>query len=852
MPMPIHSRFPQRVLVASLLLAVGSAHADSGVGVDTWRGNAFDPSAGAQSRSTDPRGTSWLSPLQERTPSGNLYQCPFAMPETRTHGEWLFSGTLEAGLVGVSGDEDSALWNRFSDWEDGFILGLLQVDFLRPADGSYATVRASRISDDDAYFDAMFGRAGSYKVHAFLRKLPNALSDNVRSIWNGVGSNQLTLVEPLLPAGSTSAQVAAVVQATGERTISVNRNKQGLGYSQYLNTRWTMYTDLSSEQRKGARPFGGPFFFNFPFPDNGGILETLRPVDDSTVNFNTGLRYAGSSWRLDLGYSGSFYRDRYTRFSYEMPFALRPVVQGAVSAPLTRGQFATEPDNDYHNIKAAVTRKLPMDGELSVTASLGRMSQDDTLIAPIDCQGVFGIGFNGSLELGPQNPFLFDCAQWNSPAALSRTHADMRIDTSLLDGRIVLHPVDALTLQASLRFNREDYRGNWLAYNPLNGVYGYVAENGAQGSVVPGEVGLWYPGPGASNVTRIRNLPLDLQTIEANVGVDWALNDANRLGATFTANRFEPSNRERERVDFRRIKLTWINRSLDWLTLRANLSHLRQSGDRYNHDPYEFTYSSSLPGFIEPVGGVPAHTVDALRKFDLSSRDEDKLSLIATLALGEDMTLGASLNGLRNDYDATLGRQRYNTRGATLQWDWQPSPDFNASAYYGLDRSTLKLANVNDQILDPDPSLGGPTYPLDAVWTDTDRQRNDYAGVHIKARLQRATWDAGWTWINTRGSNAYSFATPSALAYFGDGSSVPGNAFPDTRYRVQSLTLGVSVPFGHRVSMRVFDTWARGHFEDWHYAGLDQVRVIDHRVYADGGPRSYRTNLLGVLLQVQL
>ena len=46
----------------------------------------------------------------------------------------------------------------------------------------------------------------------------------------------------------------------------------------YLTPQWTAYANASDEQRKGARPFGGPFFFNFPFPDNGGVFETVKLV----------------------------------------------------------------------------------------------------------------------------------------------------------------------------------------------------------------------------------------------------------------------------------------------------------------------------------------------------------------------------------------------------------------------------------------------------------------------------------------------------------------------------------------------------------------------------------------------
>jgi hypothetical protein len=480
------------------------------------------------------------------------------------------------------------------------------------------------------------------------------------------------------------------------------------------------------------------------------------------------------------------------------------------------------------------------------------MAQNDRLIAPIDCQGVFGIGLNGSLELGPQNPLLFDCAQWNSSAALSRERAGLRIDSGLFDARAILQPHSTLRLHGEVRFNREDYRGTYLAFNPLTGAYGYVAENGARGSVVPGEVGFWYAGGGASNLTRIRNLPLDRQTLEANLGLDWKPGARNTLGLQSTFGRHEPTHREREQVDFTRVALTWVNRSFDWLTLRANASHLRQRGDRYDYDPYRFTFSSSLPGFVSPPGGVPAHTVDALRKYDLASRDENRYDLMATVMPHVDMTVSASLRGALHNYAAVLGRQRYDTLGATLQWEWQPSPATSASVYFGYDRSTLTLANVNDQSNGPDPSLGGSTYPIEGLWSAEDRQRNRSAGATLRQALGRVRIDLDWNWLDARGITAYDFETPAALAFFGDGTSVPGNVFPAMTYRVNALTLGLSIPIGERISVRLFDALEHGRVRDWHYDGLDTQRVIDHRVYSDGGPRDYHANLIGVLLGVQL
>ena len=827
------------------------AHADTGVGVDTWRANKLDPTAGAATQDNDERGTSWLTPGVHRSPTGNLYMCPAEPPEVSEHGEWISYGTLEIGGVATGGDDENALWNRYVHWDSGLVLGLLDYTWERPDDGTYANARASRISDDDEYYQAVFGRAGSYKVEAFLRDVPNTLTNTARPIWNGVGTNHLTLPQGLTPGGSTPADVAAVSAATPERTLSVKRDKQGLGFSMFLTPEWTAYANLTDEQRKGARPYGGTFFFNYPLHDNGGVLETTKPIDDSTINLNGGFRYAGDVWRMDFGYQGSFYRDRYRSYTFESPFAISPVVgNGATSAPLYLGQMSMEPDNDYHNLRATFTRKIPLNGELSLTASGGRMSQDDALIAPINCSGVFGIDLDGS-GLGPQNPYLFDCAKWNTPAALSRPSADMRIDTTLLDGRIVLQPTSDISVRGGLRFNREDYRNTYLAYNPLTGQYGYVNENGAQGSIVPGEVGIFDPATDPSAFTQVMSIPLDMQTIDANVGADWKIGAHDTIGVTYAYSRYEPSHRERSEVDDNSIKLTWVDRALDWLTFRANYTYLRQSGDRYNYNPYAFAFSPSLPGYVAPPGGQLPFTVDALRKYDVSDRDENKVDLMATFLVRDDMTFSASARGDWNDYDAVLGRKGYDTIGVALQWEWQPSPLTNASVYYGYDQSKLRMANVNDVESGSDPTLGGATYPLDGMWSATDKQKNHNAGATLTQQFGRVKLDASWNYIYSHGITSYTFASGTALAYFAD-AFLAQNAFPAMNYRVNGLTIGLTIPVARRVSLRLFDYYERGHIDDWHYLGFAGGQVIDHRVYTDGGPQGYSANLVGLFFNIEL
>lgn len=836
--------------IAVVLLVASSGRVfaqDTGVGVDLQFGNAIDPTAGQLNMGCDPRGMSWLRGAAHRTPTGFLYLCPPDLPVMKTLNDWLYSATVSLGYIAAA-EDDNAQWQRYTGWKDAFAIGLIDLNAHR-SDGRYVQVRGSRLNSNHQNLKITGGRAGHYQLDLFFREQPNVVSANARSIWNGIGSQRLTLPDALTPAGSTPAEVANALSSVPERRLEVQRDKVGVAATYYFSREWTAYVSGTHEHREGARPFGGPFFFNFPFVDNGGILEIPRPIDDVTTNVNGGARFTGQTWRLELAYGGSFYRSRFPAYDYETPFRVTPVVQGAVSPPLTTGQFASEPDNDYHNLRVNVTRKIPWNGEVSLTGSAGRMRQNEALLPPMNCVGQFGIDL--SPTGAPVNPFLFDCANWSTPAALSQRRADLKIDTTMMAARIVLQPSYRVTLRGDLRYDEQDYRGDYIAFNPLTGQYGYIAENGAQGSVVPDEIGFWDPIASPSVKTRIRNLPLDKEELQARIGADWRFSSYDTFGITYEFKRTERSHRERTEVDDNSVRLTWTTRRFDPMTLRANYTFQRRTGDPYSFDPYEFTFSTALPGYVAPPSGTIAHTVDALRKFDVANRDQHKLDVMATFALGDAMTLSATVRAERNEYGARIGREDYDSYGTTVQWEWQPSTATVASLWYGYDESTLELSNVNDVLLTADPALGGSTYPLDARWWTEDKQRNHYFGGTLDQQFRRVRFQLSATYVNARGTTHFRYAGLPALAW-PDVSMLPGNAFPAMQHEVLSVSANLWIPINDRFTIRLFDLYERGRLFDWHYRNFESTRVYDHRVYTDGGPEDYSDNLIGVMFEAKL
>jgi hypothetical protein len=837
--------------IVGLLTAPLLSRADSGVGVDTWRSNKLDPTGGLLLEPLDPNGTSWLVPGQHRSPTGNLYDEPSADPLTEPVSVWLVYGTFDVGYLHTSG-EKTALFDRYTRWPTNGPAFDFDLNAERQSAGSYAELRGSYISEEDQYYQAVYGKAGAYKAEVFFRDMPNLLSTDAKPIFNGVGSNNLTLAGGLVPGGSTSAQVAAVSAAAPVTSLGTERKKQGIGLSAFLTPEWSVYLNVSDEERGGDRPYGGPFFFTFS-GIGGAAVETVKPVDDHTVNLTTGARYVGSEWRFDLGYSGSFYRDRYKSYSFEQPFTLGPpFVPGGMTAPITQGQMSTEPDNDYHNLHLTATRGILLNGEASLTAGVGEMRQNDSLIAPTNCQGVFGIATDGNFNIGPGNPLLYPCDQWNTTAALSQKTANMAIVTNLLQESIVLQPATDVSVRTGAKYYREDYRNQYVEYNPENGDYGYVAANGGEAGLVPGS-GFWNPvtAPNGSDI-QVESIPYSWRNIEAYAGADWRFSKHDTVGLTYTFDHYDPAHREVSFADDNSIKLNWTDKSLSWLTFRFNYTYLKQTGSVYNSDPYAFAFFQNLPGFV-PADGIPAAwTVNAQRKYDVSNRDENKIDLMATVMPRPDMTISASLRGDWNQYPTLIGRQGYNTSAATVNWEWRFRALSSLNVWAGLDRSSLHLADVNDAAVDtPNDALGGPTYPLANRWWASDKQRNWSGGTTLNQYIGPVRVDLGWNYISTRGITAYNDASPSATTYDYTNAQI-GNQFPAMTYIVNSLTLNITVPLSERTSLRLFDYWEHGQIYDWHYQGFNNSLVYGNNVYTDGGPQGYNTNVVGLFVNVKL
>ncbi|WP_266171425.1 MtrB/PioB family outer membrane beta-barrel protein [Dyella subtropica] len=861
---------PTALTLGLLLALFGTREALAGDTSGTMRvgdmqfGNALDPRGWTPMlQPSDPDGMSYLHAGMLRTPTGALYPYPPMVDPGKPlgQGDWTYAGVLEFGYLHVGGDRNAEYFRQYADWRSGAVLGLLALDFENRKTGAYAEFRGDHLSGDDQFYRLRAGRYGSYRIEGFYRDMPHTVSTNAYPIWNGVGTTDLTLPARLVAGASTPAQVAAVSATVPRRTIGLNRTREGLSYEGVLYRDWIGSAAITNEKRTGTRLWGGSMFFNYPFPDNGGALETVRPVDFRTTDINLSVRNVGKIWHFLATYNGSFFRNHKDHLNFESPFALYNVAGTPQVADIKNGQSSLEPDNDYHNLRLDLSRELKWSGQLTLAGAWGTMRQNDALLPPTTCTGT------GGVFIAPTADYTFPCANWNTTAALSQRSAHARIDTGLFDARVTFHPTPVFGWHAGLRWYREDNKTRYLSYNPLTGQYGFISENGSQGSIVPGETGIFDPNNPLYRSANIpvRNVPFSYTDSQLELGADWQLGRKTSLGVTYTYDQNQPKYRERKRVDDQRIKFDWVNRDVVGATVRLSWEYAKRDGGKYNYDPFVPFYSESLPGFVTPAIGLPAYTVADMRKYDLSNRTESKARVIVTYPWGDSATLSTTFYGNRDHYDALIGRQSTSTTGATVQWDWQPTPATTMNAYLGVEGSHMGISNINDadnsdngnaygRIGQANPHLGGPLYPYANQWWEFDRESNRNAGLSVSHAIGRARVDLSYNYTGSFGHVGYNYATIGALAYRdAAGVAAASSGFPDNKYRTNTLDLGLSFRVNSNVGVRLYGRYETGAFSDWHYAGLNNTLSYDHRLYTDkGGQLHYSVSVVGVMLSLKL
>src|SRR5664280_1814670 len=401
-----------------------------------------------------------------------------AMPAAEPVPFWWFHGELEVGGrfflnnperngVNSAGQKSLAKFYEYRDLRPGpfgnFHLatgtsnGLYQFD-----------VWGKNVGYDDQRYDLNASKAGEHYFNFQWDQTPHVYSTSAQTLYNGVGSNALTL-----PAGLSAALAAAAAAGPGTghygtngasaftpanatavqnlingnvhtTDIGIRRDTASVEYRYTPTTNWDINVNYDNMHRTGTQADGVVFAWG----TSGVRVDVPKPVDDTTQNYGLDGEYAGTSpwgknFNFKLAYNGSTYTDGSDSYTVENPFCPAGASgagscdrTGSTSAPLAR--MSMWPDNQANSFTGTLGADLPAKSRYMGTASYTMMRQNQAFIPFTITSAGLGVAPNGQ--------------PWNSTAALPASSLNGAINTLLLNNVLTTQITSDLKSKLSYRY----------------------------------------------------------------------------------------------------------------------------------------------------------------------------------------------------------------------------------------------------------------------------------------------------------------------------------------------------------------------------------------------------------------
>jgi MtrB/PioB family decaheme-associated outer membrane protein len=338
-----------------------------------------------------------------------------------------WSGEVDAGGGRVS---DSSL--KFGDYrgleEEGGFAALDGEARYRGEDGRFLDLLVRDLGIDSRSVKLRGGERGRYAVELAYRETPKYRGFGAATVYLGAGGNELALPADWQAAANTS-DMGSLAASLRPAELEIARKTLDAGLQWRLGPRWSYNLALQHQRKEGTRPFGAGVFtiHSSHFP---------APVDFSTNRLEMGLAFAGQAAHWRLGFTGSEFDNAHSSVTWPNPFTAIPGTE--------RLRASLEPDNRYYQFELAGAWTPVQRLNLSGTAAVGRMEQDDPLL-PASINPAF------------------------SDLPLPRATADTRIDvgTFNLAGKLDARLSPRLSLTARLRRDERDNQTPVDLFTPI-------------------------------------------------------------------------------------------------------------------------------------------------------------------------------------------------------------------------------------------------------------------------------------------------------------------------------------------------------------------------------------------------
>jgi MtrB/PioB family decaheme-associated outer membrane protein len=560
---------------------------------------------------------------------------------------WWYEGFAEVGGRFNLNNPDRKTLGKFYEYRDlrpgvfgNFFFGAHRVN-----DPFDIEVWGKNVGWDDQAFGLDIAKPGAYYLTLGWDETPHVFTKNAKTLYNGVGTNNLTL--PVFLSAPPGADDAATIAANSKTIdLKVRRDTASAAARWTPSDNWDFNADYSHTHREGTMALGA---VSFSGPTvTRSTFELPRPVDETTQNGSLKGEYAGSTpwgkpFNVALAGGVSVYDNSDTSLSFQNPW--NPV--DTATRPLNN-LYSLAPSNQAQNISVSGGVGLPFNSRYMGTFQYSNLQSDDANL-----------------------PWTNNTAYGATPSFLTPSR-----DASTTLFNNVLHTQITSDLKSTLRYR----------------YYNYDTKDDSPAVVFAP----WYSNPDSKSATNKiaddeERFPRNFTKQNADAQLAWQTFKWLTVGAGYGWERWDRGIYRDAPVTNESTGKVFADAKWGWSTLRTSL----QFGER-RYDDYQ----------TPPVaGGV----TDAFRMRDLANRDRTKGQFLWAIDVTRMVTVSPNGGFLLDDYQTNFNFFDPTEAGIKKAHSWNAGADvtFNMSRNVALfasynyeegDRQVYTQGNPTDKL----------------------------------------------------------------------------------------------------------------------------------------------------------
>jgi MtrB/PioB family decaheme-associated outer membrane protein len=784
---------------------------------------------------------------------------------------FVLSGEFELGGQIVDLDVNSSKFNEYKDDESDAYLNRLYFGVDDSETGRYFDFRGRKISRNDQEFYVEFGSFGApgsdsstgWSVDFAWNETPHLLSNSAATPYDLIGGGEYRVARGIVDAiqinnidnasswtaadagpglAGEDLRIAGVLADSVHLTDLGTQRKTGtLGINFAFSKRTKVRFEFQTDEKDGSIVTGAAIGDR---PPRSAAVQLPEPIDHQTYNAKLSLEHVGEKYNIDASYVFSkFENDIDTMTWNSLFFAPGFFTAGATDYDgvrigkstlyATTGAIALAPDNTYHNVTVNGGMILPWNSRLSASFAYGRMKQDDDLLP-----------FATSDFGGTQTPF-----------DLPRTSAEAKIETLMFNTTYAINPTPRMSVQLHYRY--------------------YDLDNQT-------EQDLWRGNTQDSSSRSFKserlNIAYDLRRQDFDVNLSYYLGRAGTLGFAFERDELKRPQREVRKTHENNFIASYRTKPVKYATFNAKYTKAIRDGSPYNSEITDLSqgfdalvvagdHDNVLLGFAN---------APALRKFDVSDRERDKVDVSLGFQPSHKLAVNLSYNYRKDDYgdrdeisdtlttwdsdlldfvtvsiDPTqLGLLESKSNLYMADINFQPSDKLNLSAFYS--REELKSAQ-RGRFLDENNRLNNIAAGKDwqdttgdFIWDADFEDTTDTLGVAILFKPIKDKLDLKGDFSHSRGVVDINYVAGAQIAEddttsFKDWSE--WSSPPDVKFKTNTVTFNMNYAISERLSLGLKYLFETYRVTDWQQQATGAHQTVLNEYYvADQDPETAGTS----------